>query len=93
MQLLENLHPADVNLIEHMIQKKLPYGNLTYDVIKEAFPDILPDVQLDLPPPVSFETQGIAPLTAPSAEVFEAQEEVKAVKKTKSKGTKKVKTA
>jgi hypothetical protein len=44
IQLLEMLCPGDVRVIEAAIKKSLPYPNLEYDVIKEAFPDLLPDV-------------------------------------------------
>lgn len=43
IQLLEMLCPGDVRVIEAAIKKSLPYPNLEYDVIKEAFPDLLPD--------------------------------------------------
>lgn len=43
IQLLEMLSSDDVKLIHNIIQKKLPWKNIDYSLVKEAFPDILPD--------------------------------------------------
>jgi len=43
VQLLEMLHPNDVRILESAIKKSLPYPNLEYDVIWEAFDGLLPE--------------------------------------------------
>jgi Uncharacterized C-terminal domain of topoisomerase IA len=43
-QLLDMLWEPDIDLLRHAVQKRLPYKNLDYGLIKEAFPQLLPDV-------------------------------------------------
>lgn len=47
VQFLEMLCPDDVELIRNVKDKKLPYPSLTYDLIKKAFPALLPDVEAE----------------------------------------------
>jgi hypothetical protein len=42
LQLLENVTPEDAKLLLAAKDKKIPYPGITYKLIKEAFPDILP---------------------------------------------------
>ncbi len=42
MSMLENLAPKDAELIICVKDKTLPYG-IDYDLVKEAFPNMLPD--------------------------------------------------
>jgi len=45
IQLLENISEDDKHVLRHMVQKKLPYEYINYEVVKEAFPDLLPDIK------------------------------------------------
>jgi hypothetical protein len=42
INLLESLDPADAKLIVAAKDKKIPYKGITYKLVKEAFPHILP---------------------------------------------------
>jgi len=42
VQLLEAVHPNDAVMLMAMKDKYLPYPGLDYDLIREAFPDLLP---------------------------------------------------
>jgi hypothetical protein len=41
MGLLEGIHPSDAEIVVKMVNKEPPKG-LTIEVVKEAFPDLLP---------------------------------------------------
>lgn len=43
IQILEVLEAKEADVYGNMILKKNPYKGLSYSVVKEAFPDILPD--------------------------------------------------
>jgi hypothetical protein len=43
IELLEQLDPKDAELIASIKDKKMPYPFITYKLVKEAFPEILPD--------------------------------------------------
>lgn len=45
IEFLEALAPADAELIVSIKEKKLPYKGLTEDIVREAFPGLLPDEQ------------------------------------------------
>jgi hypothetical protein len=45
VEFLEALAPADAELIVSIKEKKLPYKGITEDMVKEAFPGLLPDEQ------------------------------------------------
>ena len=40
--MLESLHPKEADLVIQVKDKKLNYRGLTYKLIKETFPEILP---------------------------------------------------
>ena len=42
IQMLEGLHPKEADLVIQIKDKKLNYRGLTYKLIKETFPEILP---------------------------------------------------
>jgi len=42
IQLLESIMPEDAKLLCAIKDKKLPYPNITIDVVRKAFPDLLP---------------------------------------------------
>jgi Family of unknown function (DUF6433) len=42
IELLENVAPADAKLLLAMKEKKLPFKGLTEEMVKEAFPGLLP---------------------------------------------------
>ena len=42
IQMLESLHPKEADLVIQVKDKKLNYRGLTYKLIKETFPEILP---------------------------------------------------
>jgi len=44
IQLLESIDAEDANLLNHMKDKKLPYKNISYKLVQEAFPELLPEV-------------------------------------------------
>jgi hypothetical protein len=46
VELLESIHPLDAKLLCAMKDKKLPFKGITEDVVKEAFPGLLPDEQI-----------------------------------------------
>lgn len=46
IQLLEMLHPKDIEILKSSIHKTLPFSTITYDLVKTAFPDILPDTNV-----------------------------------------------
>jgi hypothetical protein len=83
IQFLEMLSPEDVELIRCALQKKLPYDNLTYDVMNSAYPMLLPsaltDVEVKKEPKKKKE------------KVKAAVEPIKVKKEPKKKGAKKVK--
>ena len=41
-ELLESIHPADAKMLVAVKDKKLPWPGITEDVVREAFPDLLP---------------------------------------------------
>lgn len=41
IQLLENLDPADADLMCHIKDKKLPYKGITVNTVKKAFPNLI----------------------------------------------------
>lgn len=43
IEMLETVHPEDAKILLNMIQKKPPVKGLTEKVVKEAFPDLLPN--------------------------------------------------
>lgn len=42
IQILEFVHPDDAKLLVAMKDKKCPVKNITYNLVSEAFPDMLP---------------------------------------------------
>lgn len=42
IEFLENVTPADAEMVIAMKDKKLPFKGLTVDIVREAFPDLLP---------------------------------------------------
>lgn len=42
IELLENITPEDAKLLCSVKEKKLPYKGITEDIVKEAFPGLLP---------------------------------------------------
>lgn len=42
IQLLENLDKRDAVMMVYMKDKKSPWKGITYDIVREAFPDMLP---------------------------------------------------
>lgn len=82
VQLLEMIDANDIKLLQSMITKKLPYENLDYGVIKEAFPDLLPDI--------TFQTKVEKKNTTPKAKKEKlVVEDKKPAKVKKEKGAKK----
>jgi hypothetical protein len=45
IQLLESLAPADADLLCYVKDKKMPYKGITQQLVKEAFPGLLPNEQ------------------------------------------------
>lgn len=45
IELLESVAPADAELLCSIKDKKFPYKGITVDIVKEAFPNLLPDEQ------------------------------------------------
>lgn len=45
IELLETVAPADAVLLCNIKDKKLPFKGITTDIVKEAFPGLLPDEQ------------------------------------------------
>jgi hypothetical protein len=43
IEMLETVTPEDAVLLCAMKDKKIPYKGITYDIVKEAFPDLLPE--------------------------------------------------
>lgn len=43
IELLETVSPADAKLLCAIKDKKLPYKGITADIVREAFPDLLPE--------------------------------------------------
>jgi hypothetical protein len=41
IEMLENVSPADAEMLVAMKEKKLPWKGLTVDIVREAFPDLL----------------------------------------------------
>jgi hypothetical protein len=46
IELLENVAPADAKLLCSIKEKKLPFKGITIEIVKEAFPGLLPDEQV-----------------------------------------------
>ena len=46
IQLVEGLHPTETEIVFGMIKRKLPYKGLTPKLVKNAFPDLLPEGNL-----------------------------------------------
>lgn len=44
IELLEALDPKDAELICSIKEKKLPFKNITQTIVKEAFPDLIPQL-------------------------------------------------
>ena len=42
IQMLESLHPKEAKVVIHVKDKKLKYRGITYKLVKETFPEILP---------------------------------------------------
>ena len=42
IQMLESLHPLEADVLLQVKDKKLNYRGLTYKLVKETFPEILP---------------------------------------------------
>jgi hypothetical protein len=42
IELLENVAPADAELLVALKEKKLPFKGINADMVREAFPDLLP---------------------------------------------------
>ena len=42
IQLLESIDPEDATMLVSIKDKKMPYKGITYDIVKEAFPELLP---------------------------------------------------
>lgn len=40
IQLLEAIDPLDAKLLEYVKDKKLPYPSITYELLRQAFPDV-----------------------------------------------------
>ena len=45
IEMLETVTPADAKLLCSIKSKKLPYKGITSEIVKEAFPGLLPDEQ------------------------------------------------
>ena len=45
VQLLERLDPADAELLLAVKDQKLSYRGLSYKLVKDTWPDILPDIE------------------------------------------------
>lgn len=43
IEFLESLDPKDADLICSIKEKKLPFKNITQAIVKEAFPDLIPE--------------------------------------------------
>ncbi len=43
MDMLETVHPSEAKILLDMINKKSPVKGLTINVVKEAYPDLIPD--------------------------------------------------
>lgn len=43
IQFLDNIAPADAEMVVAMTQKKLPWKGINADMVREAFPGLLPD--------------------------------------------------
>jgi len=41
-ELLESIHPADAKMVVALKDKKLPWPGITEDIVREAFPNLLP---------------------------------------------------
>ena len=49
VQLLERLDPKDAKLIIAMKDKKITYKGLSYKLVKDTWPELLPDVEEETP--------------------------------------------
>jgi len=47
IEFIEGLHPTEVEVVFGMINRKLPYKGLTPKLVKTAFPDLLPEGNLE----------------------------------------------
>ena len=48
VQLLERLDPKDAKLIIAMKDKKITYKGLSYKLVKDTWPDLLPDIEEEI---------------------------------------------
>lgn len=74
IQVLEALEDREAVVFEQMLLKKLLIPGLTYDIVKEAFPELLPDVAVapEGTAKASYNGPGISPMSAPNSDVFAA---------------------
>lgn len=86
-QLLDMLHVKDIEIFEHMIQKKLPYANITYNLIWEAFPGLLPEPKEEKPVKKESEIKGNKASTVITDEAVETLKKIRK-KKTETPVTK-----
>ena len=43
IEFVEGLHPTEAEIVFGMIKRRLPYKGLTEKLVKNAFPDLLPE--------------------------------------------------
>ena len=65
IQLLEAVMPHDAKLLIAMKDKSLPYKNIGIDVVRQAFPDLLPDVDPVTPEELPVKKKTSSPVRGP----------------------------
>jgi hypothetical protein len=73
VQFLESLHPGDAVLIAHMKDKKLPYPNITPELVEEAFPGLLGNWKPKPMPPAPWKNEGLHPVTDWNVDICEVK--------------------
>ena len=63
VELLERLDPNDAKLIIAVKDKKLSYKGLSYKLVKDTWPDLLPDIEEKKETPVKVEKKDNTPTT------------------------------
>ena len=63
VELLERLDPNDAKLIIAVKDKKLSYKGLSYKLVKDTWPDLLPDIEEKKETPVKVEKEDNTPTT------------------------------
>jgi hypothetical protein len=63
VELLERVDPNDAKLILAVKDRKLSYKGLSYKLVKDTWPDLLPDVEEKKEVPAKIVKKGVTPTT------------------------------